>query len=59
MGKFPPDTPEKKTAEAVRLKGEFMKKTEKNYSRDSLKEELDNVLETVNPDDLTADEKCI
>ena len=29
-----------------------------NYSRDSLKEELDNVLETVNPDDLTEDEKA-
>ena len=29
-----------------------------NYSRDSLKEELDNVLETVNFDDLTADEKA-
>ena len=29
-----------------------------NYSRDSLKKELDNVLETVNPDDLTADEKA-
>ena len=29
-----------------------------NYSRDSLKEELDNVLETVNSDDLTADEKA-
>ena len=29
-----------------------------NYSRDSLKEELDNVLENVNSDDLTADEKA-
>lgn len=73
-GKIPPKTPEKKTAEAVRMKGEFMKKAEKNYrrdyghkdeeelalnySRDSLKEELDNMLETVNFDDLTADEKA-
>ena len=29
-----------------------------NYSRDSLKEELDNALEMVNPDDLTEDEKA-
>ena len=29
-----------------------------NYSRDSLKEELDNVLETVNPDDLSESEKA-
>ncbi len=29
-----------------------------NYSRDSLKEELDNMLETVNFDDLTEDEKA-
>ena len=29
-----------------------------NYSRDSLKEELDNALENVNSDDLTADEKA-
>ena len=29
-----------------------------NYSRDSLKEELDNALETVNFDDLTEDEKA-
>ena len=29
-----------------------------NYSRDSLKEELDNVLENVNSDDLTEDEKA-
>ena len=35
-----------------------MTKAEKNYSRDSLKEELDNVLETVNFDDLTEDEKA-
>ena len=29
-----------------------------NYSRDSLKEELDNMLETVNFDDLTVDERA-
>ena len=29
-----------------------------NYSRDSLKEELDNMLKTVNPDDLTEGEKA-
>ena len=29
-----------------------------NYSRDNLKEELDNVLETVNPDDLSESEKA-
>lgn len=29
-----------------------------NYSRDSLKEELDNALKTINPDDLTEDEKA-
>ena len=29
-----------------------------NYSRDSLKEELDNALKTVNPDDLSEDEKA-
>ena len=29
-----------------------------NYSRDSLKEGLDNVLETVNPDDLSESEKA-
>ena len=29
-----------------------------NYSRDSLKEELDNMLETVNPDDLSESEKA-
>ena len=29
-----------------------------NYSRDSLKEELNNVLETVNPDDLSESEKA-
>lgn len=39
------------------MKGDFTKKAEKNYSRDSLKEELDNVLENVNFDDLTEDEK--
>ena len=35
-----------------------MTKAEKNYSRDSLKEKLDNVLENVNFDDLTEDEKA-
>ena len=73
-GKIPPKTPEKKTAEAVRMKGDFMTKAEKNYrrdyghksneelalnySRDSLKEELYNMLETVNPDDLSESEKA-
>ena len=72
-GNFSPETPIKKTADAVKVKGEFMKKAEKNYrrdyghksneelalnySRDSLKEELDGVLEKIAPDDLTADEQ--
>ena len=33
-GKIPPKTPEKKTANAVRMKGDFMTKAEKNYRRD-------------------------
>ena len=73
-GNFPLIPPKEKDRRAVRLKGDFMTKAEKNYkrdyghkdeeelalnySRDSLKEELDNVLKTVNFDDLTEDENA-
>lgn len=61
------------TADAVKMKGFFLKKAEKNYkrdyshkdseelalnyTRDSLREELENALADVSPDDLSEDEK--
>lgn len=33
-GNFSPETPIKKTADVVRMKGEIMTKAEKNYKRD-------------------------